>query len=216
MRVDPDFASSSIEPVEVVISSPPTVVDTEVASLALEFGMPLRRTIALPADAGTRTWRFGGGGDRRAEVVFAIQDPGGGIWLHTKRQYPRNLYRLPSGGVNWHEPVRDALFREVREETGLPVRVRSFVGLLEYQFHDAGQVAYFASFVFLLQSQGGRPVPCDNEEISGFRLVSPTHLMMTAQELRRLPGERAIWGRWRALAVELVSDTLNVEAFPDC
>jgi 8-oxo-dGTP pyrophosphatase MutT (NUDIX family) len=216
MRVDPDHASSPLEPIELVISSPPTVVDTEVVSLALEFGMPVRRSIALPADASTRTWRFGSDGDRRAEVVFAIQDRGGGIWLHTKRQYPRNLYRLPSGGIHWHEPVRDALFREVREETGLAVQVSSFVGLLEYQFHDAGQVANFASYVFLLHSKGGRPVPCDDEEISGFRLVSPAHLMLTARTLRRLPGDRAMWGAWRALAVEMVYDALNIESFPDC
>ena len=216
MRVDPDYASSPVEPIELVITAPPAIIDREVAALALEYGMPVRRKFSLPADASARTWRFGGGGDRRAEVVFAIQDPGGGIWLHTKRQYPRNLYRLPSGGVNWHERVHDALFREVREETGLAVQVERFAGLLEYAFHDKGQAAEFASYVFLLRSQGGRPAPCDDEEIAGFRLVSPTHLMLTARELRRLPAERGIWGMWRALAVDLVYDMLTAEEYPDC
>lgn len=214
MRPHPNHASSPVEPIELVITTPATVVDKEVAALALEYGMPVRRTFALPADAATRTWRFGDGGDRRAEVVFAIQDPCGGVWLHTKRQYPRHLYRLPSGGIHWHEPVRDALFREVREETGLEVRVQRFLGLLEYQFHDSGQIANFASYVFLLRSDGGHPAPCDDEEISGFRLVAPPQLMTTARDLRRLPAERSIWGAWRALSVDLVADALNCEEYP--
>ena len=42
-----------------------------------------------------------------------------GIWVHTKPHYPAHIFRLPSGGVHWDEPVEDALLREVAEETGL-------------------------------------------------------------------------------------------------
>ena len=43
--------------------------------------------------------------NRRGEVVLAIQRPDGKILLHTKRFYPPELFRLPSGGVHPDESV---------------------------------------------------------------------------------------------------------------
>lgn len=186
----------------------PPVIAAEVEQLAHRYGKPVRRQFTLPADEATLVWRFGGQGDRRAEVVFAVQDPTGGIWVHAKKHYPRRVFRLPSGGIGWNEAVEDALLRELAEEMALPVRVRCFLGLIEYEFLHEGRAAPFASYIFWVESLGGRPLPHDTEGISDFQLVPPLHLTTIAADLRNLMSDRREWGRWRALAHDLVYGAL--------
>lgn len=186
----------------------PTLIEDEVGALSRCYGEPLRRTVTLAADAYTRPYHFGARSDRRAEVVFAIQDPSGGLWLHTKRHYPSHIFRLPSGGVNWGEGVEHALIREMEEETALAVEIRRFLGVIEYTFVDGGRAANFASYVFHVVSGGGVPCPLAEEQITAFRQVAPGELRRVAAELRDLHGDRRGWGCWRALAHDLVYDTL--------
>lgn len=189
------------------------VIEGEVAALAASYGAPLRRKFTLPADEATRIWRFSGNrSDRRAEVVFAIQDANGGVWTHTKRHYQEHIYRLPSGGINWAETVEAALLREVAEETALDVQITRFLGVLEYRFQYMGQIAPFASYIFLLRSAGGAPQPLLDQSIAGFRLVTVAQLLQTACDLRALPAERRNWGKWRALAHDLVHEALEDDA----
>ncbi len=187
----------------------PTVDDAELAALVQKYGAPLHRTITLPADESTRTYRFGSRSDRRAEVVFAIEDPTGGIWVHAKAHYPRHLFRLPSGGVHWDEGVEAALLREIEEETALTVQVERFLGLIEYLFLYDGRQAPFASYVFLVRSAGGLPTPHAGEAITDFQLAPVQQLGRLAAELRSLGGDRGTWGQWRAMAHELACETLT-------
>jgi ADP-ribose pyrophosphatase YjhB (NUDIX family) len=182
----------------------PTVLEEEVESLSARYGQPVRRHYTLAADEYTRPYRFGRKGDRRAEVVFAIQDPGSSLWVHAKAHYPRHIFRLPSGGIHWHESVQGALVREIAEETALPVRIHSFLGLIEYRFVHEGQTADFASYVFLVQNKGGIPRPHESESITDFRPIPPGQLVQIAADLRNLLGDRRGWGQWRALAHDLV------------
>ena len=94
----------------------PMIAEDEVDALAQRYGAPVRRTHAMIADEYIRYYRFRPDNDRRAEVVFAIQNPAGQIWLHTKANYPSNIFRLMSGGIQWDETVEGALWREVEEE----------------------------------------------------------------------------------------------------
>ena len=112
--------------------------------------------------------------DRRAEVVFAIHNDDGRDWVHAKPHYPTHIFRLPSGGVHWDEQVETALLREVEEETGLPVAIERFIGLVEYRFWRQQSSVKFASYIFALHSlQDARPVCRAGETISEFRAVSP-------------------------------------------
>ena len=187
----------------------PIVEEEELRVLTQRYGEPLRRSFSLPVDESIRRFRFSPESDRRAEVVFAIQDPAGGIWVHAKRNYPRNLFRLPSGGIDWSEEVESALLREISEETALEVHVERFLGLLAYEFRDEGRSASFASYVFLVHSRGGIPRPQPAEAITEFRQVLPGQLLEIAADLRNLLGDRHAWGLWRALAHELVYDSLT-------
>lgn len=180
----------------------------EMAALAARYGEPLRWSVALEADEYTRPYRFSDKGDRRAEAVFAVMDPAGGIWLHAKSHYPRHIYRLPSGGINWNEDVEHGLLREINEEMALPVHVERFLGLIQYQFHHEGQVAHFASYIFFVRSDGGLPHPQEHEAITDFCQVLPGQLTQTAADLRNLIGDRYGWGQWRALCHDLVYEAL--------
>jgi 8-oxo-dGTP pyrophosphatase MutT (NUDIX family) len=182
----------------------------ELDRLAARYGAPICRTYNVQADDYIYSYRWRRDSDRRAEVVFAIQDEAGRVWVHAKPHYPAQIYRLPSGGIQWNEPVEDALFREIEEEMGLPVRVLRFLGLLEYRFRYGDSTMPFASYVFHLRSYGNQPpVCCEGEAISEFRAVLPSQMSQLALDLRNLIGDRRGWGQWRALAHDLVYESLS-------
>lgn len=186
----------------------PTISEGEIRALAACYGEPVRRSYILQADEYIRRNRWRTDSDRRAEVVFAITDPSGRVLLHAKAHYPSHIYRILSGGVGWNEPVEAALLREVAEETNLPVTIERFLGVIAYEFHYQDEIAYFASYVFHLSTDFSEPVCVRDNEISAFRKVLPSQLLEVSNELRNLIGERRGWGQWRALAVELVYESL--------
>lgn len=190
------------------------VESTELTALAHKYGEPQRIVYTMQADAYIHAYRWRRDSDRRAEVVFAIEDPSGQVWVHAKPHYPANIFRLPSGGICWDEGIEAGLLREVQEETGLTVRIERFLGLLEYTFYYAGTTAEFASYVFHLQSAGGKPVPAEGETICAFRPIPPGQISEVAVELRNLMGDRRGWGQWRALAHDLVYTSLTQPRSP--
>lgn len=187
----------------------PMIVSDEVAELSVQYGAPVQRAFDVQADDYIYSFRFNKSIDRRAEVVFAIEDDAGQLWVHTKRHYPSHIFRLPTGGVHWDELVVDGLLREVKEETGLPVEINRFLGIIEYHFWHGSLMAPFVSYIFHLRSTC---VDCPSiqqgEPISEFRAVSPQQMQQLAGNLRNLAGVRRAWGEWRALAHDLVYDTL--------
>jgi ADP-ribose pyrophosphatase YjhB (NUDIX family) len=187
----------------------PMIVSDEVAELSTHYGAPLRRCFDLQADDYIYSYRFNKTIDRRAEVVFAIEDGVGQLWVHNKSHYPQNIFRLPTGGVHWHELVVDGLLREVKEETGLEVEVARFLGIIEYRFWYGGAMAAFASYIFHVRSSCvDCPKVPHGEVIAEFRAVSPRELQQLARNLRDLEGKRRAWGEWRALAHDLVYEAL--------
>ena len=147
---------------------------------------------------------------RRAEVVLAIRRAGGRVLLQTKAFYPRGTYRLPSGGIYEGEPLLEAVRREMLEETGLQARIVCFLGVLCYRFRRHGQPQERASYVFLLEDGAGKPVPRDQAEgISGFREVAPEELEAVARQLEAMPGEWAVWGRFRALVHRFAAEAMR-------
>jgi ADP-ribose pyrophosphatase YjhB (NUDIX family) len=187
----------------------PMIAEEELAALMARYGTPALRAYNVQADEYIYSYRWRGDSDRRAEVVFAIQDERGRVWVHSKPHYPAHIFRIPSGGVAWNEPVDNALFREVDEETGLPIYNVRFLGLIEYRFIHEDSMVRFASYVFHLRSNGAQPVCHAGESICGFRAVLPSQVCQIAEDLRNLIGVRRGWGQWRALAHDLVYESLS-------
>jgi 8-oxo-dGTP diphosphatase len=181
----------------------PVADPLEIRSLATRYGNPVYRCYDIETDEHLRQYRWQDPPDRRGEVVFAIRQPNGEILLHTKSQY-EEVYRLPSGGIHNDETVEDALYREIAEETGQPVTLPRFLGLLNCRFHLNGDSVSFASYVFYSESPTAELNGTDPAEIASFRTVPPDQLAQVTRSLRRLNGKRRQWGHWRSLCHDLV------------
>jgi ADP-ribose pyrophosphatase YjhB (NUDIX family) len=185
--------------------------ESEIADLERQFGPLVRRTCHLDVSESSFNYWQRVLNDKRGEVVMAIQRPGGRLLLHTKRFYPPGIYRLPTGGVRWSEEVVDALNRELAEETGLAASLERCLGIIVYRFHHTGHELPFVSYVFLLRAFHGHPAPRDaGEEIVAFRSMPAGALRQVIQALQALPAEWIDWGRFRALAHDLVATELGV------
>lgn len=188
----------------------PMIDESEFRELASLYGTPLHRRYDVNAGGSILRYRWRKDSDRRAEVIFAIQGPGEQIWLHTKHQYERPIYRLPTGGIHWEERVEEALVREIVEETGLvSFTIRRFVALMTYQFHHSNSRASFASYLFLVENCGGKLVaPEDGDEVAEFRPILPGQLPQISADLRNILGNRREWGYWRALSHDVLYEVL--------
>lgn len=59
------------------------------------------------------------------------------------REPARNLWSLPGGRVEWGESLREAVTREVREETGVEIEVEGLAGIAERIIpNDEGDVSF--------------------------------------------------------------------------
>ena len=63
----------------------------------------------------------------------------------------------------------------------------------------------FVSYVLHLVEAGGH-LSAASPEIAGFREIWPGDLPTIAAQLRAIPGERGYWGRWRAVAHDVVAE----------
>lgn len=184
--------------------------EAELDRLAAAYGEPIRATPDVDGDEYIFFSRLNRTRDRRGEVVFAVERPGGRVLLHRKSWYGRDVYRLLSGGIGWNEAVDEALARELREETGLTLTTARLLGVLDCRIRYAGHTVPFVSYVFHLPdaSRNGS-LHQDAGEIEQFREVPIAELPAVAENLRALPPPRTGWGRWRALAHDLVYQVLR-------
>ncbi|PZW24014.1 NUDIX domain-containing protein, partial [Thermosporothrix hazakensis] len=67
---------------------------------------------------------------------MAIRRPHDRLLTFTKTFYPQGVYRLLTGGVEFHETVLEALHREVYEETGLQASVERFLACISYHAEE--------------------------------------------------------------------------------
>ncbi len=148
------------------------------------------------------------GAGRRSEVAMAIRRPTGGILLQTKAFYPAGTFRLPTGGIKEGEDVEHALLREVHEESNLDVEIERLVAVIDHAV--LGGKTPFRSYMFLLRETGGTlKVNDPDEQISGWDERDVVGLARAARDLRGLDGTWRRWGRFRAVALEVLLDAVR-------
>ena len=171
-------------------------IQDELAQLAVIYGTPLIRNIDLGAstqfDPLSATDRYG-------EVCMVIRRHNGRLLTAIKTFYPKDAYRLLTGGINHGERVYDALLRETHEETGLEVKANRFLAALAYHLNGIDNTPIFYTFAFLLDEVSGTlGVLDENERVEAFREVAVADLPNMANTLRHIQHEpsREIGGNW--------------------
>jgi ADP-ribose pyrophosphatase YjhB (NUDIX family) len=109
-------------------------------------------------------------------VSAAIVRDGKVLIVRRARKPALNLYTLPGGVVETGETLRDAVMREVREETQLAIEPVAFAGHREAIVKDAqGRVErHFVILCFAARWLAGEAVL--NEELDDARWLSPAEL----------------------------------------
>jgi 8-oxo-dGTP pyrophosphatase MutT (NUDIX family) len=100
----------------------------------------------------------------RPAVSAVIRDRRGRLLLQQRSD--GGQWGLPGGSVEIGESVRDALVREVREETGLAVAVGRLIGVysapdLQVVRYPDGNVWHYVSLCFECAVRGGTLTTCD-------------------------------------------------------
>ena len=148
--------------------------------------------------------------DRRGEVVFCVIRPGGRIITVTCSEYPENVYRIPTGGIGHREDILEAIFREVKEELGLEVRIRSFAGVVRIRFEHENDCVMFYSYIFILDEIGGSLLEdASDDEISDVREAGLDELEQITKDLGCLNGKWQDWGRFRQITTGAVLNFLR-------
>jgi 8-oxo-dGTP diphosphatase len=136
--------------------------------------------------------------DRRGEVVFCVIRPNGRIVAITCTEYPKGIYRIPTGGIGHDEDILAAVFREVKEELGLDVKIRSFGGVVRIRFEHEEDHVMFYSYIFILDETGGRLLEdASDDEIGDVREVDLDGLAEIIAGIDAIKGKWHDWGQFR-------------------
>jgi 8-oxo-dGTP pyrophosphatase MutT (NUDIX family) len=98
-----------------------------------------------------------------------IENGEGRILLQHRRDF--GIWGLPAGGAEPGESLRQAIIREVREETGLELEEVRAIGFSDDPQHETrtypnGDQCQFFSMLFHSASYRGEPRICDHESLA--------------------------------------------------
>ncbi len=132
--------------------------------------------------------------DRRGEVSFAVQRKNGKFIVIRTKVYPKGIYRIPTGGIDIGEDVLHALFREVREELGLEVEIRKFLGAVKYKITCGKETLEFFTFAFWLTELSGNILEDASEDEIGEYIEADKEKLMEISE--NLTKNSSNWQDW--------------------
>ncbi len=131
---------------------------------------------------------------KEIEIVARGVMAGDGQLLVCRNRKKHNTY-LPGGHVEFGEPARTALAREIREEMGLSATVGRFLGAAEHTFVHRGKTTCEINLVFELRVRGlnpGRPAPSKEKKLE-FAWLPFSKLARSGLEPRVLRKEILNW-----------------------
>ena len=114
------------------------------------------------------------------------------LLCHTKGA--DNTY-LPGGHVEFGESARESLAREIQEELGVAAQVGEFLGVVEHQFLQKGELHCEVNLVFRFECDALTPAapPPSMEDYIEFRWVSVEQLLPAKLEPEPLCEQVAQW-----------------------
>jgi ADP-ribose pyrophosphatase YjhB (NUDIX family) len=132
----------------------------------------------------------------RPGVAAVIRNGEGRILL--QRRSDNGLWGLPGGSVEIGESVRDAILREVREETGLTVEIVRLIGVysdprIQIVRYPDGNVVHYVSTLFACRIVAGELQTGD--ETLDLRFFDPTDLPDDLVPMHRIRVQDALANR---------------------
>jgi len=147
--------------------------------------------------------------DRRGEVVFCVIKNKKIITIKSE-EYPKGVFRIPTGGIDYNEDIVKALFREVKEELGIDVKIISFKGVIKWTMYHKKQQVNFYSYLFILEYiNGNLLIDALEDEVSEVKLCTIKELNYVSQYLLTLVSFWNDWGRFRHETTNFVYLALN-------
>lgn len=145
--------------------------------------------------------------DRRGEVGFLLKRKNGKYVVIRSKKYPKNIYRIPTGGIGFDETAKDALYREVKEELGVNVEIETFKGIIEYEIKYKEEIIKFYSYLFGISELSGNLIQdATEDEISDYMEVDTEELKALGNKLRNTEGA---WRDWCIFRSELIDFYIN-------
>jgi ADP-ribose pyrophosphatase YjhB (NUDIX family) len=125
---------------------------------------------------------------RPATAVALFNSGGELLLLHRK---DNNKWTMPGGTLDFGESLTDCAIREVREETGLQIRITGLIGtytdphiLIAY---SDGEVRQEFTFVYAAETESGElKIDDESKEASWVPLISAVELPLAESPRRRL------------------------------
>ena len=139
--------------------------ESDIRRMEKRYGVPAVERMSF--EMGEREWANlrGSQAHGRAHDVTLFVFHRGRLAVIAKHNYPPGLYRAPSGGVLPGESMAEGIAREMMEETGLEIRLKSYVLRVHVDFtHRKGKIAW-TTHVFTGERVAGRIRPRDTQEI---------------------------------------------------
>ncbi len=127
--------------------------------------------------------------DPKVAVVVFVTDRRRVLLVKRAVDPQRGLWAMPAGFVDYGEDPREAALREVREETGLEVRISGLIDVL------GGDQSGAASIVLLFEGvvTGGSLLPQDDAEDA--RFFTPDNLPLFS-EIADFTSTHLLLARW--------------------
>jgi 8-oxo-dGTP pyrophosphatase MutT (NUDIX family) len=124
------------------------------------------------------------------------REPGGGVEVVICGRRADNVWGLPKGTPDNGESIEDAALREVREETGLAVRLGEPLGTISYWFTADGARHHKRVHHWLMEPTGGDVADHDAEfdEVVWLPLREAAERLSYRNEKRVLADAAALLG----------------------
>jgi 8-oxo-dGTP pyrophosphatase MutT (NUDIX family) len=93
------------------------------------------------------------------------------IIVNAKHNYPKGLFRAPSGGLKPGESFLEGALREAYEETGCKIEIQKYILQINASFSCGRKSIPWRSHVFTAKYNSGKIKPVDIREIRETRLA---------------------------------------------
>jgi 8-oxo-dGTP pyrophosphatase MutT (NUDIX family) len=123
----------------------------------------------------------------RAHDITLYIEADGKLAVIAKPFYPPGMYRAPSGGLNPEESLEIGALREAYEETGLHIRLSTYLLRANVVFADGGLRIDWCTHVFSALTDDRAIAAIDRHEIREARWVDPSEFATFGELMRQSP-----------------------------